>query len=473
MVGAGGVYLATGRLFTPSATSLTETKSPVPDVTPPVISQVNVAGYTGEDATIIWITDKDTIGQVEYGLTDAYGGLATTDGELTTSHIMQLTGLQPNTTYHFKVRATDNSRNEAESADQTFTNWVADKSFKEYINTKYGFSCKYLNLWTERPDLKTSPSYLAAFGLEKKWAGHGFRGVTIAAINADQPISGAWIIGSLQQMGCLYPQITSPIDETILSDGTKAKIYTTAFTHPTGGNMAAVCLDADKGSSRIRILVFSEDWYLSDNHELYSSDKKFFTQIAHTLSFNSGQTAPLLQPATPLATPASSPTPTPAPIAKPSYQAKTYTNDQYGFSFQYPADWVERPDLMTIPERLAGFGIADSVPGVTISAFKTDAPISSDWILGLFKRPGYERYENPEVVLPLKETTTADGTAAIAYKLRFIMGRNPSTIITNYCFDADKDGNRIHLVVFTAETIAPYDEALFSEIAHTLRFKTD
>src|SRR4030042_5043843 len=63
--------------------------------------------------------------------------------------------------------------------------------------------------------------------------------------------------------------------------------------------------------------------------------------------------APPEQPATPPpaetpATPPPAETPaTPPPAAKQlSYEAKTYTNSEYGFSVQYPKEWVDQPQLL-------------------------------------------------------------------------------------------------------------------------------
>jgi hypothetical protein len=45
--------------------------------------------------------------------------------------------------------------------------------------------------------------------------------------------------------------------------------------------------------------------------------------------------------------------------------------------------------------------------------------------------------------------------------------------VTSYCVDADKEGKRIRVNVFTIEDFFPYDEKMFSQIAHTLRFTMD
>lgn len=72
-----------------------------------------------------------------------------------------------------------------------------------------------------------------------------------------------------------------------------------------------------------------------------------------------------LPPTTPPAPPAAS------PAIKTSYEAKTYTNDKYGFSFQYPAA------MTAAPEPKAKYGVFEAaepmaVPAVSASVLDTD-----------------------------------------------------------------------------------------------------
>jgi len=61
---------------------------------------------TGTSTTITWNTDERSTSLVEYGLTSAYGS-SLADTALVTSHLVTLTGLQPNTTYHYRVGSID------------------------------------------------------------------------------------------------------------------------------------------------------------------------------------------------------------------------------------------------------------------------------------------------------------------------------------------------------------------------------
>jgi internalin A len=92
------------------------------DQTPPVISGISASSVTESSATIDWITDEPATSQVEYGLTTSYGSTATSPLDaLVTSHSVSLSGLDPSTTYHYRVKSKDESDNEAVSGDHSFT----------------------------------------------------------------------------------------------------------------------------------------------------------------------------------------------------------------------------------------------------------------------------------------------------------------------------------------------------------------
>ena len=82
------------------------------DTTPPAISEIKIASYSDISATVTWLTDESATSQVEYGRTKDYGNSTTSDGELTTSHKVRLTALEPGTTYHLMVKSTDKCGND-------------------------------------------------------------------------------------------------------------------------------------------------------------------------------------------------------------------------------------------------------------------------------------------------------------------------------------------------------------------------
>jgi hypothetical protein len=91
------------------------------DATPPVISGISATGITGTGATISWTTNEPANGQVEYGVTTAYGTTSALQAALTTPHTVTLSGLTGNTLYHYRIRSADAAGNLALSSDQTFT----------------------------------------------------------------------------------------------------------------------------------------------------------------------------------------------------------------------------------------------------------------------------------------------------------------------------------------------------------------
>ena len=90
-------------------------------MTPPVISAVGTSAVTATGATVTWTTDEPATTRVDYGTTTAYGQSSTADLSLTTSHSRQLLGLNPSTTYHYRVISADAATNTSTSPDAQFT----------------------------------------------------------------------------------------------------------------------------------------------------------------------------------------------------------------------------------------------------------------------------------------------------------------------------------------------------------------
>lgn len=89
----------------------------------PTISTVQ-SSATSSGATITWTTDAASSTQVEYGQTTAYGSSSALDPTLVTAHSVTLTGLLPNTLYHYRVKSGTNGI-VTTSGDFTFTTGVA------------------------------------------------------------------------------------------------------------------------------------------------------------------------------------------------------------------------------------------------------------------------------------------------------------------------------------------------------------
>ena len=90
------------------------------DVTPPEISGVEIIEITLNSAIIRWKTNELSTSQIEYGTTNSNRKSTTKDENLLTIHIINITNLKENTTYHFRVISVDENKNENISKDFTF-----------------------------------------------------------------------------------------------------------------------------------------------------------------------------------------------------------------------------------------------------------------------------------------------------------------------------------------------------------------
>ncbi|MBF0502216.1 MAG: fibronectin type III domain-containing protein [Candidatus Riflebacteria bacterium] len=91
-----------------------------PDLTGPVITQPAATEVGSSTAVIIWNTDENSTSQVEWGVTSSYGASSTIDTSLVSSHSALITGLNPNLTYHYRVKSLDKWGNASASSDLTF-----------------------------------------------------------------------------------------------------------------------------------------------------------------------------------------------------------------------------------------------------------------------------------------------------------------------------------------------------------------
>jgi len=98
------------------------------DVTPPVISAVQVSSLTETSAIISWLTDEAADSSVASGTSAGYENGAVNNAVLVTVHSIALTGLNPGTEYHYQVSSSDSSTNAASSGDLTFTTLASNPS---------------------------------------------------------------------------------------------------------------------------------------------------------------------------------------------------------------------------------------------------------------------------------------------------------------------------------------------------------
>ncbi len=87
----------------------------------PTISNVVVLDRTSSSARVTWTTDVPATTQVEYGQTSSYGFTTPVDSTLVTSHSAPISGLDPETTYHYRVISKDGAGNTTRSPDFVFS----------------------------------------------------------------------------------------------------------------------------------------------------------------------------------------------------------------------------------------------------------------------------------------------------------------------------------------------------------------
>ncbi|MBI2669678.1 MAG: fibronectin type III domain-containing protein [Candidatus Yanofskybacteria bacterium] len=100
---------------------LTFTTLSPPDITAPVISNIQTSNITANAVTINWTTNEVSDTQVEYGLTTAYGSQTVLNTTMLTAHSVSLTSLSAGTTYNFRVKSRDAAGNSASGSNQSFT----------------------------------------------------------------------------------------------------------------------------------------------------------------------------------------------------------------------------------------------------------------------------------------------------------------------------------------------------------------
>lgn len=88
------------------------------DTAPPVISSL-ACSVSATRANITWRTNEKASATLDYGETAAYG-TALLQTELTLLHFVPLTGLAPDTTYHFRVTCEDDLGDHTVSSDFSF-----------------------------------------------------------------------------------------------------------------------------------------------------------------------------------------------------------------------------------------------------------------------------------------------------------------------------------------------------------------
>jgi len=107
---------------------------------PPALTILAVTATVDSDTavTVTWVTNRAATSQVEYGATTAYGEETTETTTLASEHSVELTGLTPGSTYHYRVKSADADDISAVSVDRTFNTTELAISDVEYTATNRG-----------------------------------------------------------------------------------------------------------------------------------------------------------------------------------------------------------------------------------------------------------------------------------------------------------------------------------------------
>lgn len=129
--------------------------TPAADTTAPVITNVS-ASSTEMSGVVTWTTDEPATSQVEYGASTAYGLASALEQALVVSHSVTLSGLEPGSTYYYRVKSEDGSGNQAVSGDYTFTTLTATPTESYQYHDYYPI---ILSLSDDRSNIIKSTSY--------------------------------------------------------------------------------------------------------------------------------------------------------------------------------------------------------------------------------------------------------------------------------------------------------------------------
>ena len=161
--------------------------------------------------------------------------------------------------------------------------------------------------------------------------------------------------------------------------------------------------------------------------------------------------------------PAAPPPAAPPAAGKLSFEAAEYANADLGFSVKYPKDWkqstaLKSPTIVFVAQAAAQVPLleVDVVAGATFAEALNTA----------LKGGGGSDIK----IKSEKETALADGTKAFQAVHSFINPIAPMAVDA-FSLGVQKGDKWVIVTVATVALLAPFDEAKFSEIAHTLQFK--
>ena len=142
-----------------------------------------------------------------------------------------------------------------------------------------------------------------------------------------------------------------------------------------------------------------------------------------------------------------------------SFEAAEYVNADYGFSVKYPKEWLQQPNEE--PTTVFYAASAKRVPALSI--YVLDGATFKEALTAALSSSGSDIR-----IVTERATTLADGTPASEGVVKWkVEGFGANT----FALGVQKGDKWIIVAITTVSLLAKYDEAKFSEIAHTLEFK--
>lgn len=175
----------------------------IQDNEPPVITEVGVTTVTTSTAVITALTSEPSQVRIEYGTTENYGEVGTSGEEFSLDHAVNLTGLMPNTLYHYRVIAEDEAGNVATSFDNTFTTGAVAVSEPATTATTTVITA------TTTTATSTSPETTATFAIAEPLAASVSTSTVKITWTTTEPAAGQVLYGKTAAYGSSTAQDTN------------------------------------------------------------------------------------------------------------------------------------------------------------------------------------------------------------------------------------------------------------------------
>lgn len=142
-----------------------------------------------------------------------------------------------------------------------------------------------------------------------------------------------------------------------------------------------------------------------------------------------------------------------------SFEAAEYVNTEYGFSLKYPKEWLQKPSEE--PTTVFYAAAEKRVPALTISVL--DGASFAEALTATLSLAGSDIN-----IVTEKETTLANGKKASEAVVKW---KTQGFVADTFALGVKKGDKWIIVAISTVSLLAKYNEALFSEVAHTLQVK--